>query len=173
MNNSLVPRHATESWGEGLVNNVHTLSSHSILNSYPSQAPPQFHAHFVGVCKWKLWWKRLVDHTNTSLQTTPVSSLKYLIQERTGLLPRKQALHRYHRKKYVKSNSWHFQDLYYPLDDDQMMLCQCPLEDQATIRLERFPGWHIYIRMVDGNTTMVTLDYPKVWHSSQAAGSGA
>ena len=110
------------------------------------------------------WWARLVNLI--PLQTTPVSSLKNLIQERTGLLPRKQALNRYRRKRFVKSNSWHFQDLYFPLDDDQMMLCQCPLEDKATIRLERFSGWHIYIRMVDGSTTMITLDNPEVWYSS-------
>ena len=114
-----------------------------------------------------IWWTntciRLVNHTNF-LQTTPVSSLKNLIHERTGLLPCKQVL----KCQAPKSHGHHCsKDCL--LDDDQMMLCQCPLEDKATIRLERFPGWHIYVRMVDGNTTMITLDKPKVQHSTQSA----
>jgi len=76
-----------------------------------------------------------------------MSLLKTLIQKRTGLLPHSQVLkggRYYPPMKYC---------------DDQM--CLDVLEDKATILLERFPEWHLYIRMVDGSTTMITVD--KVW----------
>jgi len=76
-----------------------------------------------------------------------MSLLKTLIQERTGLLPHKQVL-KYSRYRHM---NYH---------EDQM--CLYLLEDKATIWLEQFHGWHIYIRMVDGSTTLITLDDPKV-----------
>ncbi len=45
---------------------------------------------------------------------------------------------------------------------DHYPLCESPLRDGAVVLVERFTGWHLHIKMMDGSTTMITVDNPRV-----------
>ncbi len=48
------------------------------------------------------------------------------------------------------------------MQPDHYPLCESPLRDGAAVIVERFTGWHLHIKMMDGSTTMVTVDNPRV-----------